>query len=391
MSERVSIHGGGIFIVACLIIIAAGLRAAQDLMVPFLLAAFIATIAATPMFWMQKKGMPALLALPLVMVLMVFIVVLLGAMVAQSASAFTAKLPFYQERLLSFQADMNALIQPWVEELDIPNPLQTVFASFSPNTALELAGNTLSRLGGVLSNSFLIILTVIFILAEAASFPRKLSDVLSNPERDLPYFARFAENVNRYIAIKTTVSAVTGMLVTLLLWSLGVDFPILWGLLAFLLNYVPTIGSLIAAVPPVLLALVQFGVGPAVAVAAGFFIINIFMGNGVEPRFMGKGLGLSTLVVFLSLVLWGWILGPVGMLLSVPLTMTAKIALEANPDTAWLAHLLGPADALPEPKIMTEFKELAEGLAEDTRPGEQDTQTPGKEDTQPPEQTETKS
>ena len=348
MTENLAIRGGGILIIACLIIIAAGLKAAQDLMVPFLLAAFIATIAATPMFWMQNKGLPAAFSLPVVMVLMIFMVLLLGAMVAQSASAFTAKLPFYQERLLNFQIEMNAFIQPWAERFDIPNPLQTVFTSFSPNTALELAGNTLSRLGGVLSNSFLIILTVIFILAEAASFPRKLSDVLSNPERDLPYFARFAENVNRYIAIKTTVSVVTGLLATTLLWAMGVDFPILWGLLAFLLNYVPTIGSFIAAIPPVLLALVQFGVGPAVGVALGFFTINIVMGNAVEPRFMGKGLGLSTLVVFLSLVVWGWILGPVGMLLSVPLTMTAKIALEANPDTAWLAHLLGPADALPE-------------------------------------------
>jgi predicted PurR-regulated permease PerM len=145
------------------------------------------------------------------------------------------------------------------------------------------------------------------------------------------------------------VRAVTGLVAAVFLWSLGVDFPILWGLLAVLLCYVPTIGSIIAAIPPVLLALIQLGPGAAGGVAIGFFAINLVMGNAIEPRFMGKGLGLSTLVVFLSLVLWGWILGPVGMLLSVPLTMTAKIALEANPNTAWLAHLLGPADALPSP------------------------------------------
>ena len=150
----------------------------------------------------------------------------------------------------------------------------------------------------------------------------------------------------------------TGLIVTTMLWSLGVDFPILWGLLAFLLNYVPTIGSIIAAIPPVLLALVQLGLGPALGVAIGFVAINVIMGNAVEPRFMGRGLGLSTLVVFLSLVVWGWILGPVGMLLSVPLTMTAKIALEANPETEWIAHLLGPADALPE--VDTDFAELIE-------------------------------
>ncbi len=348
MSESIRIRGSGILILAALVVIAAGMKAAQDLMVPFLLSAFIATIAATPMFWMQRRGMPAAFSLPAVMVAMVILVVILGALVAQSASAFTAKLPFYTERLAALQSDANAWLQPWLNRIGVEIPAATIQQNFSPSTALEMAGTTLARLGGVLSNSFLIILTVIFILAEAASFPRKLSDVLQDPEKDLPYFYRFAENVNRYIAIKTTVSIVTGILVSVFLWILGVDFPILWGLLAFLLNYVPTIGSLLAAIPPILLALIQLGPGPAVGVAIGFFAINVFMGNGIEPRFMGRGLGLSTLVVFLSLVFWGWILGPVGMLLSVPLTMTAKIALEANPGTEWLAHLLGPADALPE-------------------------------------------
>ncbi|MDP7389373.1 MAG: AI-2E family transporter, partial [Pseudomonadales bacterium] len=135
------------------------------------------------------------------------------------------------------------------------------------------------------------------------------------------------------------------VVVTVILWVLGVDFPLLWGLLAMLLNFIPTIGSIIAAVPPGMLAIVQAGPGTAVAVAFGFIMINMVMGNVLEPRFMGRGLGLSTLVVFLSLVLWGWLLGPIGMLLSVPLTMTAKIALEANPQTSWIAYLLGP----PEP------------------------------------------
>ncbi len=348
MSDTVKFRGGGILILAGLIVIAAGMKAAQDLMVPFLLAAFIATIAATPMFALQNRGVPAALSLPIVMVAIIIVIVLLGALVAQSAGAFTAKLPFYQDRLQALQANVASWIEPLIATLGIPIDLKSVIANFSPTTALEMAGNTLARLGGVLSNSFLILLTVIFILAEASSFPRKLSDVLTDPERDLPYFALFAENVNRYIAIKTSISVVTGLAATTFLWLLGVDFPLLWGLLAFLLNYVPTIGSIIAAIPPLLLALVQLGPGAAVGVAAGFAVINVIMGNAVEPRFMGKGLGLSTLVVFLSLVFWGWVLGPVGMLLSVPLTMTAKIALEANPGSRWLAHLLGPADALPD-------------------------------------------
>ena len=343
-----SFRGTGILIVAALVVIAAGMKAAQDLMVPFLLSTFIATIAATPMFWLQSRGLPSSFALPAVILTMIVVVVLFGALLAQSASAFSAKLPFYTERLETLQNDFITFVQPILAPLGFEIDVRTIVSNFSPNSALEMAGTTLARLGGVLSNSLLIVLTVIFILAEAASFPRKLSDVLSDPERDLPHFARFAENVNRYIAIKTSVSMATGLTVTLLLWFLGVDFPILWGMLAFLLNYVPTIGSIIAAVPPVLLALVQVGPTAAGIAGIGMIFINMFFGNAVEPRYLGKGLGLSTLVVFLSLVLWGWILGPVGMLLSVPLTITAKIALEANPDTEWLAHLLGPADELEE-------------------------------------------
>ena len=335
--------GKGFFILAALIVITAGLKAAESLAVPFLLAAFIATIAATPMFWLERHRVPGGLAIGLVIAAMVVIVMGVGALVAQSASAFTEKLPFYQERLTAL---LTAAIT-WLQGYGIELSRELLVENFNPGAALAMAGTTLAGLGGVLSNSFLIILTVIFILAEASSFPRKLRDLLKDADRSMPYFVKFAENVNRYIAIKTSVSMVTGLVITVYLTVLGVDFPILWGLLAFLLNFVPAIGSIIAAIPAVLLALVQLGPGYALLTAAGYAAVNIGMGNVVEPRFMGRGLGLSTLVVFLSLVFWGWVLGPVGMLLSVPLTMTAKIALEANPSTTWLAHLLGPAQAAP--------------------------------------------
>jgi len=318
-------------------------------MVPFLLAAFISTIAATPVFWLERRRVPTSIAITLVMVGIIVAIIGLGAIVAQSAGAFTARLPFYQERLAETLQQLIALAAPLGVELST-DALQ---AYFNPGRALVMAGNTLSGLGSVLSNGFLILLTVIFILAEAASFPRKLADVLEDPEADLPRYALFADNVNRYIGIKTTVSLLTGVLVGGFLAIMGVDFPVLWGLLAFLLNYIPTIGSIIAAVPAVLLALIQLGPVEAAVTAIFYVAVNIIMGNGVEPKFMSKGLGLSALVVFVSLVFWGWMLGPVGMLLSVPLTMTAKIALEANPSSAWLAHLLGPAEARLDPDVET--------------------------------------
>ena len=135
---------------------------------------------------------------------------------------------------------------------------------------------------------------------------------------------------------------------SLFLWTLDVDFPILWGLVALLLNFIPTIGSIIAGIPPVLLALVQLGPAEAGLVVVGFFLVNTIVGNILEPRYMGQGLGLSALIVFVSLIFWGWLFGPVGMLLSVPLTMSAKIALEASPNTTWLARLLAPSHEIQE-------------------------------------------
>ncbi|MFP6817009.1 MAG: AI-2E family transporter [Pseudomonadales bacterium] len=332
-----------LIICATLVVIAAGIKAAEDLVVPFLLAAFIATIAATPILMLQKRKVPDGIAIAVVMLGMAILVFAIGAVVAQSVGAFNAKLPFYQDRIVEIVGSLITVVEP----LGIQISNELLLSYFDPGTALVLAGNTLRGLGSVLSNSFLILLTVIFILAEASSFPRKLRDVLSDPDQALPHFARFADNVNRYMGIKTTISIVTGVIVAIFLTVLGIDFPVLWGLLAFLLNYVPTIGSFIAAIPAVLLALIQLGPLQAAIVAGGYVVLNIVMGNAVEPRFMGRGLGLSTLVVFASLVFWGWMLGPVGMLLSVPLTITAKIALEASPSSAWIASLLGPADKTP--------------------------------------------
>jgi predicted PurR-regulated permease PerM len=181
---------------------------------------------------------------------------------------------------------------------------------------------------------------VIFILFEAVELPKKLSLAFSDASQSLGRFESFIKSVNRYLVIKTLVSILTGVLITCWMWVLGVDFPILWGVCAFLLNFVPNIGSIIAAVPAVLLAFVQLGGLSAGLTGMGFLVVNLIVGNVIEPRYMGKGLGLSTLVVFLSLLLWGWVFGPVGMLLSIPLTIIMKLAFEANPKMHWLAVMI---------------------------------------------------
>jgi predicted PurR-regulated permease PerM len=167
--------------------------------------------------------------------------------------------------------------------------------------------------------------------------------VLKKPERSLSTIERFSQDAKRYLVIKTLISAATGLVVWLWLLILGVDYPVLWGMLSFLLNYVPNIGPLIAALPVALLALVQLGVGSALLTVLGFAMVHIVVGNILEPKLTGKGLSLSTLVVFLSLVFWGWVLGPIGMILSVPMTSLVTIALESYEETRGLAFMLGSA------------------------------------------------
>jgi predicted PurR-regulated permease PerM len=229
----------------------------------------------------------------------------------------------------------------WLHEKGVNIPADEVPRTFNPGWVMSLAGGMFSALSSVLTNAFLILLTVVFILLEAADVPKKLQMVLKNPERSLSTIEKFSQNAKRYLVIKTLISAAVGLVIWLWLLILGVDYPVLWGSLSFLLNYVPTIGAILAALPVALLALVQLGVGSALLAILGFAVVHIVVGNLIEPKLTGKGLSLSTLVVFLSLVFWGWVLGPVGMILSVPMTSLVKIALESYEETRGLAFMLG--------------------------------------------------
>lgn len=327
---------------AALIIIIAGLKTAQALLVPFLLAFFISIICAGPFYWMQQRKVPAPVALLLVISCVMLGGFIVLTLVGTSVNDFTNQLPLYQEKLRS----QTMVLFELLEKMGVKLSRQVLLEHFDPGALMQTAASMLAKAGGVLTNSFLIMLTVVFILLEAAGMPNKLRAALADADSSLASFEKFVTSVRQYLAIKTLVSLATGAVVAVGLLVLGLDYALLWGVIAFLLNYVPNIGSIIAAVPPILLAVVQLGPSYALVVALLYLVTNVVMGNAVEPRLMGQKLGLSALVVFLSLVFWGWILGPVGMLLSVPLTMIVKIALEVNDSTRWLAILLS-SDAPP--------------------------------------------
>lgn len=327
---------------AAFVVIIAGIMSAKSLIIPFLLAAFLAIICAPPLYWLRTKGVPAFVSVIILVLVLIGIEMVVAGLIGSSLADFSTNLPFYQSRLKEMLAGAIA----WLEGHGIHVTDEILMEQFDPGKIMSLAANTLNKMGGLLTNTFMIILTFVFILFEAAGFPDKLKAMAGDREASLEEYAQITSGVNKYMVLKTATSLLTGIMVAVALKVIGVDFAGMWGLVAFLLNFVPTVGSIIAAIPAVLLALVQLGPVSAMTTAACYLAINVLVGNILEPKIMGSGIGLSPLVIWVTMAFWGWVLGPVGMLLSVPLTMTLKIALNSNEKTRWIALLLGSnADA----------------------------------------------
>lgn len=322
---------------AAIVIILAGINLAQSVVVIFLLAFFLALLGAPSVLWLKKKHIPSGIAVFIVMTAMISILILFSAQIGSSIGSFTDELPLLQIRIKEQISDLVILLSG---KGIIVN--EKIFHEYiNPESIMSITAVLLSGLSSVLSDTTLILLTVTFILLEVSNFPVKLRAVLGDPKQAFPEFTKFANDMKRYMVIKTIISIFTGVLVGLWLLILGVDYPVLWGFLAFLLNYIPNIGSIIASIPAIIMALIQNGVGSAVLTMSGYLVINIIVGNILEPKLMGRRLNLSTLVVFISMIFWGSLLGLIGAILSIPLTMTLKFAFERNDRTRWIAMLLG--------------------------------------------------
>ena len=314
--------GNAAISVAAVVVVIYGMQAAKVLLVPFLLAVFLAMVSVRPMLWLQKRRVPAFLAMLLIVVSMMLILTAIGAILGTSIAEFTAALPGYQARL---NVIIEQTLQLAARFVDDGQTIENLSDLIDPGWAMGLAANLLNALRDVLTNAFLIMFTMVFILLEASAFGTKISAAFGS---DNPTFLRarqFLQNLGSYLGIKTLVSIATGVTAALGTFWIGLDFPLLWGMFAFLLNYVPTIGSIIAAVPAVLLAVVQLGPAEAVSTAGLFLGINVVFGTVLEPRLMGSSLNLSGIVIMLSLAFWGAIWGVIGMVLCVPLTVVLLI------------------------------------------------------------------
>ncbi|HUX61036.1 MAG TPA: AI-2E family transporter [Ignavibacteriaceae bacterium] len=331
-------------IVAALVIIIAGINLAQSVIVLSLVSVFLALIGTPPVIWLEQKRMPSFIAVIIVISVMVIILLLIGVLVGASLKSFSSALPFYQTRIQEQITAFEALLT----SKGITGSDKVLVKYFNPESVMNLTAIFLTGLSSALSNVVLILLTVTFILLEVSSFPVKLRAVLGNPEAVFPLFTKFVIDIRRYLVITTLINLAAGILIGIWLSILGVKYPVLWGFLVFLLHFIPNIGSVIAAIPAVLLALIQLGIGSAIFVAAGYLLVGFIVGNIIQPKLMGQRLGLSTLVVFLSMIFWGSLLGLIGAILCIPLTMTLKFAFESREDTQWIAVLLGPEKSVVE-------------------------------------------
>ena len=320
-----------------LIIIFAGLKVADKIIIPFFLSMFISLISFPLLTFFKSKNINNPASVTLVLITIMTVSLSIAALIGTSLNSFRKSLPDYKEKIYG-EIDKVLIL---AEKYDINISSEILYDYVDPTFIMQSVANTISAFGNVLTNYFLILFIVMFTLLEAAGFSNKLKMAFNNTDQSIATFHRFSENMNKYLTIKTFISMITGLLVYTSLSLINLDHAIMWGLIAFFLNYIPNIGSIIASIPAIIIALIQLNFYYALLVALIYLVINVVMGSIIEPRYLGKELGLSTLIIFLSLVFWGWLLGPVGMLLSVPLTMVVKIWLESNNDSKWIAVMLG--------------------------------------------------
>lgn len=329
------------FSLACLVVIVYGLKFAKPILLPSALALFLAILSLPIMLWLKRKRVPTGSAIIIPVFLNVAVVGLLILAASQSFSELQTRLPTYVNTLQQLQTS-------WVESFEARTDIiLTDFVTMDlidPAAVVGFARGAVGRIAQILSMTFLVFLIMAFMLSEAIVFPDKFYHITGDSSHKEDRLAKVVREVQTYLGIKTVISFITGVVLGFWALATGLDFPILLGLSAFLLNYIPTVGSIIAAIPAVLLSIILVGsVGHALVVALGYVLVNTLFGNILEPNLMGRRLGLSTLVVILSLLFWGWAWGPLGALISVPLTVIVKIWLENTTDLRWVAILLDKA------------------------------------------------
>ncbi|PSM53275.1 putative autoinducer 2 (AI-2E family) transporter [Campylobacter blaseri] len=325
---------------AAIVIILAGLKAASGIVVPFLLAVFIAIIVSPLMDMLEKIKIPRSISFLLVSIGFFWLLTILGNITFGTMYDFMAQLP-------EFQRKFSVLMDDWIEKINSYDiiTIDSKFANLEkfgldPNSIFSTTSSFVKKTGSIISTSFFLFLMVAFMLFETRILKDKVAYMnQQNPAANV-FVDGFVYNLKRYLLIKTIASATTGLFIGTSLWYLGIPYAKLWGILAFFLNYIPTIGSIVAAIPAIFVTLISGDLADAFWVLGIYLTANMVIGSIIEPKFLGDGLGISTIIVLLSLLLWGYVFGIGGLFLAVPITMSLQIALNINPKTKFISVLL---------------------------------------------------
>jgi predicted PurR-regulated permease PerM len=341
-NEQLGKGAQALMVLAAAAVVALSIKWAAPVVAPFLVAACIA-IAVQPIFrWVHDSRVPDFAAV----VISLFVVISLLAGVAALLVVALANLSGSAAQYVSSLHQIQVQATVWLEAHHQHALAQSIFHSRLDGLLQEATTYVVMGLPTAISAVATVLLLIVFMLLEVTTMPKRVREAMGWSSSTFSDFSRTLGEIQRYLSVKTATSAATGLCCGLWCWACGVPNPALWGLVTFALHYIPTIGSLVAAMPPVLIALTTFGLGRAGAVAAGFAVANIVIGNIIEPNALGRSLSLSPLIVLVSMFAWGWLLGPIGALLSVPLTLIAKIVLWNTSDLHWVAVLLGPTPSV---------------------------------------------
>jgi AI-2 transport protein TqsA len=313
---------------ALAVIVIFGMKYASSILNPIFFALFLTMGVSPALYWLRRRGVPAWLCMVIIMVVTVVLVLLFVLVMLSAVNQLDDKLPAYQEHL----GNLTGSVQDWFAAHDIHIGSLTA-KTLSPGNVLSAARTLLTSLSGIFGNLFWLLLIFIFMLAEAYAIPARIGDMHLN-KRFAHSFVNFVDVTKTFLFTKGWLSAIMAVICSLIYWGFGVDFALVWGILFFLLSFVPNIGFILSVVPPFFVCLLEFGITRAIVVVVVVIVANSMVDNVVAPRIMSRSVGLSSLTIFLSLFFWSWVLGGLGALMSVPLTLMVKLLFLDSFDSA---------------------------------------------------------
>jgi AI-2 transport protein TqsA len=331
-----------------LLVTSLALRQFQSVVAPVLLA-LVLVIGVYPISdRLRRRGAPQWAATAVALVVALVIIIGLAASLAVSVARLGTLLPTYQDR---FVALLNQL-QAWLAGLGVgADQLRTVLAQIDFGQVAGVLTSLLSGLAGVFSDLVFIVFVVLFMGIDAAGFTRRLAEVGAEKAPVVDALGGFVRGTRNYLVVSTVFGLIVAALDGIFLWIVGVPLAALWALLAFVTNYIPNIGFIIGLVPPALLALLEGGPGLMILVIVVYSLLNFVIQSVIQPKFVGDAVDISLTLTFLSLVFWSFVIGPLGAILAIPLTLLAKALLvDVDPSTRWISALFaGGSAGVPPP------------------------------------------